>query len=143
MRVLAIAACCLIASVAAFAQSDRGNITGTISDPASAVVPNASVVATNLDSGAQSKTETSATGNYTLASLPPGHYELSVEVPGFKKFTQTGILVQVAQNARIDIVLQVGNATESITISAQASQLKTEDAEMCRSEEHTSELQSL
>src|ERR1039457_6545175 len=130
MRVLAIAACCLIASVAAFAQSDRGNITGTISDPASAVVPNASVVATNLDSGAQSKTETSATGNYTLASLPPGHYEITVEVPGFKKFTQTGILVQVAQNARIDIVLQVGSATESITISAQASQLKTEDAEM-------------
>jgi len=130
MRVLAIAACCLIASFAAFAQSDRGNITGTVSDPASAVVPNANVVATNLDSGAQSKTETSATGNYTLASLPPGHYELSVEVPGFKKFTQTGILVQVAQNARIDIVLQVGSATDSITISAQASQLKTEDAEM-------------
>src|SRR5664280_656245 len=130
MRVLAVAACLFVASIAAFAQSDRGNITGTVSDPANAVVPDASITATNLDSGAQSKTTTSATGNYTLASLAPGHYEMTVEVAGFKKFTQTGILVQVAQNARIDVVLQVGNATESITISAQASQLKTEDAEM-------------
>ena len=130
MRVLAIAACCLFASMAAFAQSDRGNITGTITDPANAVVPNASITATNLESGSQSKTVTSATGVYTLSSLPPGNYEMTVEVAGFKKFTQTGILVQVAQNLGVDIVLQVGSATESITISAQASQLKTEDAEV-------------
>jgi len=130
MRVLAVVACCLIASVAALAQSDRGNITGTVTDPASAVVPNASLVATNLESGSQSKTVTSATGNYTLAGLPPGNYEITVEVPGFKKFTQTGLVVQVAQTARVDIVLQVGSATDSITITAEASILKTEDAEV-------------
>ena len=130
MRLIRVVTYILIALGAAFAQSDRGNITGTVSDPANAVVPSANVAATNLDSGAQFKVETSATGNYTLASLPPGHYEITVEVPGFKKFTQTGILVQVAQNERIDIVLQVGSATDSITISAEASQLKTEDAEM-------------
>src|ERR1035437_4312814 len=90
MRVLAVAVCCFLASVAAFAHSDRGNITGTVSDPANAVVPNANITAANLETGGQFKTTTSATGNYTLASLPPGRYEMTVEVAGFKKFTQQG-----------------------------------------------------
>lgn len=111
------------------AQNDRGTITGTVQDPAGAVVPNANVVATSVDTAAEFKTVTTATGNYTIPSLPAGVYNLSVEAPGFKKITQNGIEVQVAQVARIDIKLQVGSTTESITITAEAPLLQTENAQ--------------
>src|SRR6266576_3512936 len=94
--------------LAAFAQSDRGTITGNVSDPANAVVPGAVIVARNSESGSVYQTVTTQTGNYTLPSLPAGVYDVSVEVTGFKKSTQQGVTVQVAQTARIDIVLQVG-----------------------------------
>lgn len=129
MKVLSIWTCCLVLTLAAFAQSDRGTITGTVSDPTSAVVQNATVVAQNSGTGAQYQTTTTATGNYTLPSLPAGVYNVSVEVPGFKKFTQQGITVQVAQTARIDLVLQVGGASESVIVNADAPLLKTESAD--------------
>lgn len=118
----------LLCSCALVAQSDRGNITGTISDPADAVVPNASVVATNSETGAQFRTVSTSTGNYTISSLPSGTYDLSVEVAGFKKFMQQGINVQVAQTARIDVRLAVGSTSDSVTVAADANLLKTEDA---------------
>src|SRR5947209_13339903 len=70
------------------AQSDRGTITGTVSDAANAVVPNAAVTATNSGTGVQSRANTTSTGNYTLASLPAGLYDLSVEVTGLKKYVK-------------------------------------------------------
>jgi len=115
----------LVCSCVLFAQSDRGNITGTISDPADAVVPNASVVATNSETGAQFRTVSTTTGNYTISSLPSGTYDLGIEVAGFKKFTQQGINVQVAQTARVDVRLAVGSTSDSVTVSADANLLKT------------------
>jgi hypothetical protein len=112
-----------------FAQSDRGTITGTVFDPANAAVANATVAVTHLETGGQYKTATTSTGNYTLTSLPVGTYSLTIDVPGFKKFVQTGIAVAVAQVARLDITLQVGSNTESITVTADADLLKTENAE--------------
>src|SRR5438128_6822185 len=107
MRSLHLAASCVLLAAAIYAQSDRGTITGAVSDPASAIVPNAVVIATNTATGAISRTVTTATGNYTLASLPAGSYDLSVEAPGFKKITQSGLQVQVAGVIRLDITLQV------------------------------------
>jgi hypothetical protein len=129
MRLVSAAPCCLLLAVALFAQNDRGTITGTVQDPANAMVPNATVIATNIESGAEFKTVTTGTGNYTIPSLPAGKYRLTVEVAGFKKFNQEGIEVQVAQTDRIDITLQVGATTESVTITAAAPLLKTESAE--------------
>ncbi len=124
------AAICLFAChFLAFAQSDRGNINGTVTDPNGAVVVNAAVVARNQETGALSQTATTGTGNYTIPQLPAGLYEVSVEAAGFKKFVQTGISVQVAQTARIDVVLQIGQTSETITINADAALLKTESAE--------------
>jgi hypothetical protein len=71
-----------------------------------------------------------ATGNYTLPELPAGTYEVTVTVPGFKKFIRQGLTIQVAQTVRIDISLEVGNATESVTVSAEAPLLKTESGEL-------------
>lgn len=111
------------------AQSDRGTITGAVSDPAGAVVPGAKVIATSRETHAISETVTTATGNYTLPSLPVGTYDLSVEVVGFTRYIQEGIRVQLVQTARVDVVLQVGSSTQSVTVSADAALLKTENAE--------------
>jgi len=113
----------------AFAQGDRGTITGTISDPASAVVPAAKVTVRNMDTGAVYETVTTDTGNYTVTGLPIGNYEVSVEAPGFKRAAQPGVRVQVAQTFRVNIELQVGSTSESITITAESPMLRTENAE--------------
>src|SRR5205823_3812977 len=90
-------------------QSDRGTITGTVSDPAHAVVPGAAIIARSLETGSVSQTATTNTGNFTLASLPAGPYEVSVEAPGFSKQVQQGITVQVALTVRLDVELKIGS----------------------------------
>jgi len=98
---LKLAGLCLICAVAAFAQGDRGTITGTVSDPTGAVVPNANIQITNSDTSAVYKVATTNTGNYTLANLPVGNYVLIVEAQGFKKFERPGLVVQVAETERV------------------------------------------
>src|SRR3974377_2491350 len=106
MRSLQIAVCLLAFAFAALPQSDRGTITGTVADPAGALVPNAAVEIRNVETGAVYQAGASATGNYTLAQLPAGQYELSVTVPGFKKYVRKNITVEVAQTYRWDVVVE-------------------------------------
>ena len=119
-----------VASNLALGQSDRGTITGTVVDPAGAVVANASVVARNLQTAGLYPAATSGTGNYTIPQLPPGSYEITLSVPGFKQYVRTGLTVQVAQTLRVDIALEVGSNTESVTVTADAPLLKTESGEL-------------
>src|SRR5690349_4647064 len=121
LRVLLISIC----ATALFAQSDRGTITGTVSDPAGAVVAGAVIEARNSATGAVYPVAASATGNYTIAQLPAGTYELSVTTPGFKKYLRPGLLIQAAQTIRVDATLEVGSASESVTVNAEAPLLKT------------------
>ncbi len=130
MRSLLIALCLLVSAFAAFAQSDRGTITGTIADPGGAVIANAGIEARNVATGAVYPVQSSATGNYTIAQLPAGTYELTVTVMGFKKFIRTGLAVEVAGTLRVDAALEVGSATESVTVTEAATLLKTEGGEV-------------
>jgi hypothetical protein len=120
----------LLVSLAAFAQTDRGTITGTIADPAGAVVANAPVEVRNTATGALYQVASTETGNFTLAQLPAGVYSLSVTVPGFKNYIAQNVTVQVAVTTRLNVVLEVGATTESITVSDAAPLLKTESGEM-------------
>jgi hypothetical protein len=122
--------CLALATLAAYAQSDRGTITGTISDPAGAVVANAPIRAKNVATDALYEAASTNTGNYTLAQLPAGTYELSVSVPGFKRYVRDGLEIQVAQIARIDVVLEVGAASESVTVTEATPLLNTENGEL-------------
>src|SRR5262249_11352754 len=70
------------------------------------------------------------TGNYTLPELPAGRYELSVSVPGFKKYLRQGLALQAAQTYRVDVTLEVGSAAESVTVTEAAPLLKTESGEL-------------
>src|SRR5437763_14317148 len=87
----------LFIASAVLAQSDRGTITGTVTDPARAVVPNVPVQARNSETGVVYESATSSTGNYTISQLPAGLYELSMSAPGFKKYVRSGLTVEVAQ----------------------------------------------
>src|ERR1700761_8020223 len=111
------------------AQSDRGSITGTVMDPANAVVPGAKLVLRNVETGALTRVETTPTGNFTLSSLPVGTYDLTVQATGFKTEVQTKVEVQIDQTIRVDIRLQVGQTSESVTVSAASEVLKTDNAE--------------
>ncbi len=130
MRSLLIAVCCFVFAFAAFAQSDRGTINGTVSDPTGAVIANAAIEAKNVATGAVYPVASSATGNYTIAQLPAGTYELTVTVAGFKKFIRTDQVVEVAGTLRVDATLQVGAASESVTVTGEATLLKTEGGEV-------------
>jgi len=118
-----------VVCVSLYAQADRGTITGTVADPQGGVVPQAKIGLRNTQTGSQFETVTTPTGNYSLGQLPAGTYDLSVEYTGFKKFTQKGIVVQVAQTERVDVPLEVGSTADAVTITADATQLKTETAE--------------
>jgi hypothetical protein len=113
----------------AVGQTDRGTITGVVTDPAGAGVPSATVVAQNLATGVQFHSTATETGSYTLPSLPSGEYSLTVEQAGFKKFIQSPISIEVAQTIRLDVSLKIGDASESVTVLAEASMLQQDSSE--------------
>ncbi len=127
---LKIAGLFLICTLAAFAQGDRGTITGTVTDSTGAVIPNANILVTNSDTAATYKIATTNTGNYTLANVPVGRYVLTVDATGFKKFERPNLQVQVAETIRVDAILEVGASTDTVTVSAEAPLLKTESGEI-------------
>jgi hypothetical protein len=117
-----------LCSVAALAQTATGTITGTISDPAGAVVSGAPIELKNSETGTVNQTLSSSTGNYSFSQLPAATYQLTVNVPGFKTHVRQSLSVQAAQTIRVDVILEVGANTESVTVSAEASMLSTESA---------------
>jgi hypothetical protein len=119
----------VITAAATFAQSNQGTITGTISDPAGAVVPAAVIQIRNAETGVVYQGGTSNTGNYVIP-VPAGTYEITVAVPGFKRFVQSNVQVIVATDTRKDVTLEVGAASEEVTVADTAPLLKTESGEM-------------
>jgi len=112
-----------------FAQTNIGSITGTISDPAGAVVPGAVIEVKNADTGTVYQGGASATGNYVIP-VPVGKYSLTVTVTGFKKYVRENLIVTVATNVRQDVKLEVGAVTDTVTVSDAAPLLKTESGEV-------------
>ena len=119
----------LLGAALAMAQSDRGSLTGTVRDPADASIPAAKLALRNTATGALAETRTTPTGDYTFTSLPVGAYDLTVEATGFKTAVEKQLTVQLDKTLRLDIKLEVGSTTESVTVAATAELLKTDNAE--------------
>ena len=119
-----------LAAIAVWAQSDRGTITGTITDPAGAVITGAPIALRNVATAAAYEAASTATGNYTLAQLPTGTYEMTVTFTGFKRYVRQNIELPVAQTIRLDVSLEVGATNESVTVTDSAPLLKTESGEL-------------
>src|SRR5262245_45995707 len=129
MRVI-LAVVCLILAAAAFGQTANSTINGTLTDPTGAVVPNATVEAKNVETGIVYPTQSTPTGNYTISNLPVGQYEVSVNVPGFKIYIRKGIELSAAQLLQVDVKLEVGVTGDTVTVTAEASLLKTETGDL-------------
>ena len=130
MRLQGVVICLFLITVSAFGQAGTSTITGTVIDPAGAVIAGASVEAKNSQTGVVYPGVSTNTGNYSLSQLPPGTYELDVTVPGFKKYVHTNLTVTAAETLRQDATLEVGAATEAVTVTAEASLLKTESGDL-------------
>jgi hypothetical protein len=114
---------------AAYAQDDRASIAGAVTDPAGAGVPNATVRAVSLTRGASASTVTTESGRYHIGFLDPGTYSLSVQAPGFKRFVLEKVDLATAQKLAVDAKLEIGAPTDSVTVSADSSQLDLESAQ--------------
>ncbi len=120
----------LLLTPLAFGQGANGTITGTVTDPTGLAVPGATVEARNIETGAVYTGASTSAGNYAVTNLPVGTYEVTAKVSGFKTYTHANLALAAAQVLREDIPLQVGETSESITVEAQASLLKTETGEL-------------
>jgi hypothetical protein len=114
---LAMCVLLLCAGSIALAQAGRGSISGLVSDPAGALIPRAKVVLLNPATGVTQHTVTSGAGLYTFLSLNPGVYKVTASETGFKSVAQEKITVSVDQVTEVNITLQVGAATETVTVT--------------------------
>jgi Carboxypeptidase regulatory-like domain len=98
-------------------------LTGTVTDPQGAVVPGAKVTATNVATNVANDTQTNSEGNYRFPTLPVGAYKVVVEATGFKSSQVDNVVLTVAQTSNQDVKLEVGSATETVTVTASGEQL--------------------
>jgi len=120
----------LLATISLQAQTTNGSIQGTVTDPNGGAIPGASVTARNLDTGLSQSTTTTEAGIYSLPNLPPGRYSVTVEAPNLKKYSREGVTVATGTTVSLDIPMQLGTVSESVTVAADASQLETTTSEI-------------
>ena len=113
-----------------FGQSDRGTITGTVTDPSGAVIPDAAVTVTNVRTDTKTMVTSTSSGNYTVPLLPAGTYKITVEKQGFKTAVRESLPLLVGQTVREDIILQVGEVSQTVEVEAVAPLLKPETSEL-------------
>jgi Carboxypeptidase regulatory-like domain/TonB dependent receptor-like, beta-barrel len=109
----------LFAAIPASAQ-EAGTILGSVKDPSGAVVPNATVTATNVDTTISRTATSGPDGAFRIPALQPGHYSLKTEATGFQTQTQTGLTLNVAQELVVNPTLQVGATSQEITVTGEA-----------------------
>jgi hypothetical protein len=114
------------ASQLCLGQLDRGGISGVVTDSSGSVVAGGRVTVTNTAMGTQNSTVTNASGAYTVPQLAAGEYNITVVATGFSTLIRNGITVSVGQTATIDVQLTVGQATTSVTVTANAPLLQTD-----------------
>src|SRR5208283_4755718 len=119
----------LTASVA-WAQ-DTASITGTVTDPSGAAIPNAQIVLRNSEHGIHRAGATNSSGDFLFASLPIGSYDLIVTSEGFKRYEAKGVVLRVADKARVNVALEVGTiSTEVVVQGSEIAQVETQSSDL-------------
>lgn len=128
-KVIAIAGlslCLMFMARSGFAQIVNASLSGTVTDATGAVIPQASITATNVATGVAARTASDESGYYILPSLVPGNYRLKVEKTGFKSTVLTGITLQVDQKVTQDVRLEVGNVAQQVEVKSQVPIVNTQ-----------------
>jgi len=129
-RIAGSLASCLFLCATAFAQNSA-SITGTVRDATGAVVAGAEVTVGNPEKAVSLKTSTNAEGDYLVAGLGAGAYNLSITLKGFKTYDATGIILRIGQKARVDAILQVGEVTTEVAVQGTSvAQVETQSSEV-------------
>lgn len=123
-------ACFLLTAVCVFAQSTTGEIAGTVTDPTGAAVPGVRITFANENTGEVKVVESGATGDYLATQLQVGTYQASVQSDGFRTVERPGIALSALQSLRVDFVLELGQVTETVTITSQAPQVDTRSTQI-------------
>ncbi|MGH9308902.1 MAG: carboxypeptidase regulatory-like domain-containing protein [Vicinamibacterales bacterium] len=118
-------------------QVTTGSISGTVKDTSGSVLPGATVVATNIDTNFSRSEITNERGEYSLLLLPVGTYRIEAELSGFRRFVQTGIVIELSRAARVDPVLAVGGTTENVEVVADAPLVDTSHVALGRTVNQT------
>ena len=119
----------VVGTPAAHAQAQTAaEITGRVTDPSKAAIPNAAVTATNSATGAVRKAQTDSQGHYALTELPAGTYSITVEHEGFQQLKQTGVIVNVATTVTLNLTLTVGAMKQEVVVSSEAPIIDKADA---------------
>ncbi len=126
VRSLALAATMSLAGLSAHAQGSPASISGTIALPTGEVIPNATIVVTDVAKGIQYTATSSSSGSYALPVLPVGDYRMLVTAPGYKSAARTGLTLVIDQHLDLNFALTAGEVSEMVTVSAGAPQLDTE-----------------
>ena len=129
---IAVVVSALLTAAPVNAQVATGTILGNVSDSSGAAVPGATVTATNVDTQLSRDTTTDESGQYALRLLPLGNYKVEVTLTGFKTFSQTGILLEVGRNARIDATIEPGSVAESVSVVGNAPLIETTESSISR-----------
>jgi hypothetical protein len=109
-------------------QEVSATLSGVIKDSSGGVIADASITAVQTETNTPRSVRTSSNGDYSIPLLRPGHYTLTVSQPGFKTYEQSDIQLEVNQHANINVTLQVGAASDRMTVSEDAPVIQTEDA---------------
>jgi hypothetical protein len=133
-----LVAICLIAAAAAVmlvpapaaAQALYGSLTGTVTDQQKAAMPGVTVTAINTGTTVATEAVTDETGNYTIRNLPPGIYDITAVLQGFRELRQRGLNVTAGNIIRADLVLQLGQLSETVNVVAESTLLQTEKADL-------------
>jgi carboxypeptidase family protein len=113
-----------------FAQMNTGDITGSVNDPAGAIIEGAQVDAVNADTQQRFNAKTNQLGQYLLTGLPPGTYRLTANIEGFKQAVAEHVTLHANEHLRQDFLLQLGDAKQSVIVQAVAGLMQTESAEI-------------
>ncbi len=122
--------CILFATATIFGQSTSGEIAGSVTDPTGAAVPGVMITFVNENTGEVKTVESGATGSYLATLLPVGSYQASVQADGFRTVESPGIALSALQSLRVDFVLELGQVTETVTITSQAPQVDTRSTQI-------------
>lgn len=132
MKIAAVIVGTLLLANPTLAQVATGTILGNVSDTSGGAVPGALVTATQVDTQFVRTATTDESGQYALRLLPLGNYKVDVTLDGFKNFSQTGIVIEVGRNARIDATIEPGNVAETVSVVGDAPLVETTSASLSR-----------